>query len=149
MKTHWCSHEPSVKISLAFSMNQRPLLIYDGVCNLCITAARLVHILDRYGSVRFLPYQMISREKKARYDLTSGNLQGQLHLVMQDGKVISGATAISEICGLLSPFGVVCQILATPPFQKLYGWLARRRYRIFGCRQSCYTFGHKGPECAS
>jgi len=107
------SQPGQVRLGLRFSMGQRAFLIYDGVCNLCITAAKLLHIFDRYGSVRFLPYQMISREMKARYDLISENLQGQLHLVLQDGKVASGASAISEICRLLFPFGVACQILGT------------------------------------
>ena len=132
------------RLGLVFSMGQRVFLIYDGVCNLCIIAVRLLHVFDRYGSVGFLSYQMISGEMKARYDLALGNLQGQLHLVLQDGKVISGASAISEVCRLLFPFGVVCQILGTRPFQKLYASLARRRYRIFGCRGSCFMFENQG-----
>jgi predicted DCC family thiol-disulfide oxidoreductase YuxK len=89
--------------------------------------------------VNFVPYQQLSPDLRARYGLAEERLQGQMHLVRRDNSVVSGPVAIAEICGLLTPLGPVCHLLLrTDQAQRLYVWIARRRYRLFGCRNSCY-----------
>ena len=119
----------------------KPYLIFDGVCNLCVAAVRLLNVLDRHSLFRFVPYQTISDQVEFKYKLTTEDLQGQMHLVRADGKLFSGPQAISEVCTYLCPVGFLCRIFKSTTFQKLYTWLAGRRYQIFGCRQSCYLSG--------
>jgi predicted DCC family thiol-disulfide oxidoreductase YuxK len=116
----------------------RPRLIYDGVCNLCTAAVKLLSCLDRRRRFEYVAYQQLNRGFRNKYGLTSSDLQGRMYLV-GDGAVNAGPKAIADVCRLLIPFAFVCNLFKTPQAQRLYEWVARRRYRIFGCRESCYT----------
>ena len=117
-------------------MHNKPLLVYDGICNLCIAAVRFVHSLDRHELIRYVPYQLISSDT---LNTISPEDQEQMHLILENGNVVSGSVAISEICKLLFPITFLCKILRTPFVQKLYTWTAKRRYRIFGYKHSCFV----------
>ena len=119
-------------------MIHKPILVYDGTCNLCIIAAKFLHSLDRHGLIIYVPYQMVSL--KALDSLSQRSLQGRMHLILENDMVVSGSVAVSEICKLLFPMGFLCQTLRAPLIQHLYDWLAKRRYRIFGCTKSCFAF---------
>lgn len=121
-------------------MASRRYLIYDGICNLCVGSVRILKILDKTGLIRFVPYQHVSYSTKKRYGLTKKMLQGRIHLIVDDdGSISSGSLAIKQLCILLTPFNFLCNILGTQPVERLYNWLAKRRYLIFGCRDSCFT----------
>jgi predicted DCC family thiol-disulfide oxidoreductase YuxK len=62
-----------------------------------------------------------------------------MYLIRRDGSLAGGPFAIVEICKLLTPFSFLCNLFRTPFAQRLYNWVAQRRYRIFGCRESCYV----------
>lgn len=62
-----------------------------------------------------------------------------MYLIRRDGSLASGPFAIVEVCKLLTPFSFICNLFGTPFAQRLYDWVAQRRYRIFGCRESCYV----------
>ena len=70
--------------------------------------------------------------------MSTSELEGRMHIVRRDGSVVSGAAAIAEACKLLAPITVLCELLNTPLAQRFYDFIARRRYRLFGCRESCY-----------
>ena len=116
-------------------MLDKPILVYDGVCNLCVTAARFLHRPDRYELFNYMPFQQATRET-----FFQSQLQGQMCVILEDGTVMNGAVAISKVCKLLFPVSFLCEILELPLAQKIYAWLAKRRYGIFGCKQSCFTF---------
>jgi predicted DCC family thiol-disulfide oxidoreductase YuxK len=142
------SGEYATPRSLPFRSNynrNRPSLIYDGICNLCTTAARLLYALDHGLCFEYVPSQQLGADLRVRYGLTEDLLQGQMHLIRQDSSIASGPAALAEICKLLSPFGLMCNILRTRQAQRLYNWIARRRYRLFGCRDSCYIV-HADPN---
>jgi len=115
-----------------------PVLIFDGVCNLCVAAVRLLKVLDKNSLFRLVPFQAIPDQVGFKYHLTTRDLQGQMHLVRADGELLSGPLAISEMCTHICPVTFLCRIFSSIVFQRLYSSLARRRYRVFGCRQSCY-----------
>ena len=116
----------------------RPYLIYDGICNLCIGSVKILNILDKSGLIRFVPYQQLPASARERYGLTKNMLQGRMHLILDNNSISSGSIAITEVCNLLTPFHFLCNLLKTKPAQLLYNWIAKRRYRIFGCSDSCF-----------
>lgn len=118
---------------------EKPRLIYDGVCNLCTTATRFIHLLDRAQRFLYLPSQKLSRTIRKNHGLTEAMLQGQMHLIRSDGSIVSGSFAIAEICKALCPFSFLCGAMRTHKFQQLYNWVARRRYMLFGCSDTCYV----------
>jgi predicted DCC family thiol-disulfide oxidoreductase YuxK len=116
----------------------KPILVYDGTCNLCITAAKFLHSLDRHELIIYVPYQMVSL--KVLNSLSPRSLQGRMHLILENDRVVNGSIAVSEVCKLLFPLGFLCRTLRAPLIQHLYDWLAKRRYGIFGCTKSCFVF---------
>jgi predicted DCC family thiol-disulfide oxidoreductase YuxK len=116
---------------------RKPRLIYDGVCNLCTGAVRFLIAIDRKHAFEYAPYQKLGPDE--RYGLSTAELQGRMHIVRRDGSVVRGAAAISEACKLLAPIIALCDLFNTPLAQKIYDFIAGRRYRIFGCRDSCYV----------
>jgi predicted DCC family thiol-disulfide oxidoreductase YuxK len=122
---------------IAARLNNKPILIYDGICNLCTTAVRFLHALDRSSRLEYVASQLLSLTIRQKYKLTSQQLQGQMHLI-RGNSIIGGSGALAEILGLLTPFGFVSVLLRTRPAEQLYSWIASHRYRVFGCRGSCY-----------
>jgi len=52
---------------------------------------------------------------------------------------MSGPAAITEICQLLAPFKFICSLFSTSLAERVYDFIARRRYSLFGCRESCFV----------
>jgi predicted DCC family thiol-disulfide oxidoreductase YuxK len=124
----------------------RPRLVYDGVCNLCIGAVRFLNAIDHKHAIEYAPYQRLDPEVTKRYALSAAELQGKMHIIRRDGSLVRGAAAISEACKLLAPVTVICELFNTPLARRLYDFIARRRYTLFGCRDSCYVPGDKQVE---
>jgi len=122
---------------IAARLNNKPILIYDGICNLCTTAVRFLHALDRSSRLEYVASQLLSPTIHQRYKLTTQQLQGQMHLI-RENSIIGGSVALAEILGLLTPFGFISHLLRTRPAEQVYSWIASHRYRIFGCRGTCY-----------
>jgi predicted DCC family thiol-disulfide oxidoreductase YuxK len=89
--------------------------------------------------MEYLPYQKLTKGLTRAYGLRHSELQGRMHIVRCDGSMVGGAAAITEACRMLVPIIVLCDVFNTPLAQRLYDFIARRRYRLFGCRESCYV----------
>jgi predicted DCC family thiol-disulfide oxidoreductase YuxK len=117
----------------------KPLLVYDGVCNLCAAAVRFLNAIDHKHVVQYVAFQRLTLDEIKNYGLNTAELEGQMHVVRGDRLVMNGAAAIGEVCRTLAPIISLCDLLNTPLAQRLYDFVARRRYRLFGCRDSCYV----------
>lgn len=62
-----------------------------------------------------------------------------MHLIRDDGSLMSGPAAITEICNFLAPFKLVCRLFSTSLAERAYNFIAGRRYSLFGCRESCFV----------
>lgn len=127
-----------VPLRLQDFMNQRAIILFDGLCNLC------------NGTVQFI----IRHDPKAFYSfasLQSGfarKLLAQLQhddvcrtiIYIEGEKIYTRSTAALKICGRLSGGWKLAQaFLIIPRFIRdgIYDFIARRRYRWFGKRQEC------------
>src|SRR3972149_8492135 len=119
-------------------MSKKPRLIFDGICNLCTTAVRVLYVLDRERRLEYVPSELLGARTRRRFGLSEARLQGQMHLI-QGNSIVNGSAAIATLCELLTPFHLMSQLLRTPQAERLYGWVAGRRYRLFGCRGTCYV----------
>ncbi len=119
-------------------LNQKPRLVYDGICNLCTSVVRFLYALHGEKLIQYVPFQNLGPDVRRNYGLTERALQGRMYLIRQDGSLVGGPFALTEVCRLLTPFSFICDLFRTPLAQRLYDWTARRRYSIFGCRESCY-----------
>lgn len=118
-----------------------PLLIFDGVCNICSFGVKIVLRADKHGVFRFAFGQgEHGSALKTRYGLPKGDLENVT--LIDGGRCYQKSDAVLEVVRrlpfpwpLLGVFRIVPKFLRDP----LYSLVARNRYRWFGVRQSCFA----------
>lgn len=126
----------------------RPLIVFDGVCVLCTGFARFV----------------ISRDKKKQFLLTTAqsNLGQALfrhygldpvtfetNLLIANGRAFGKLTGIAEIMTMIGgPWRLLgaLKYLPRPVGDWIYDRIAKNRYRMFGRRENCAV---PGPDWRS
>lgn len=120
---------------------KQPIILYDGYCNLCTKTVKSILRHDRKKRFRFSPLQSpfgatIQGRLKARY----GAVPDSVVLVL-DNNVYVRSDAILRIAAIIGGGWYLLMPLWILP-RKVRNWLydlfARKRYRWFGQRESCY-----------
>ena len=113
-------------------MNQRPVILFDGVCHLCNGFVQFVLRRDQTGVFDFAPLQSAFAER--RFSLESV-------VLLEAGEVYSAETAVLRILSRLKrPWPLVSRIGGLLPRAVLawvYRLVARNRYRWFGKYDAC------------
>ncbi len=113
----------------------RPTIIYDAECRLCVATQHQIARWDRKNRLGFLPYQ--DPEMRRRFpDISMEACAISIHFVDADGKIWVGAEAFREILRLL-PGGTWFRLLYAAPgglwlAKKIYRWTADHRYQLLG-----------------
>jgi predicted DCC family thiol-disulfide oxidoreductase YuxK len=129
-------------------MIEPPVLIFDGVCNICSFGVRKVLEHDRDGIFRFAFAQgPIGRALKKQYGLTPGDLENVA--LVADGRCYVKSTAALKVLDQLpGPLRLmrVFWLMPRPIRDFFYSMVARNRYRLFGKRDTCLvpTPGQRG-----
>jgi len=115
----------------------RPVILFDGVCNLCTGSVQFVIERDSRKQFRFASLQSPVAERLLgrRDDLES-------MVLVQDGKIYRKSTAALLIAKRLDGlWPLLAAFLVIPRFLRdaAYDWIGRRRYRMFGKRDVCWT----------
>ena len=116
-------------------MPSKPIILFDGVCNLCNGAVQFVLARDPGGRFRFAALQSAAARR------ILGVAPPVESLILVDGAHVhirSGA-ALRIARGLRFPWPILAAFLLIPwPLRDwIYDWIARRRYAWFGRRQAC------------
>jgi predicted DCC family thiol-disulfide oxidoreductase YuxK len=119
----------------------RPVVLFDGVCNLCHGAVRFVTRHDRAGHFDFMPLQSETGARLLRERL-QGTPMGELEtLVLIEGaRVYTHSDAALRIARSLDGAWPLVGLLALVPRlirDAAYRYVARRRYRWFGRVAAC------------
>ena len=123
---------------------QRPVLLFDGVCNLCNSAVQWVIERDREGRFDFASLQSDAARRELVRVMTTeeiDELPDSMVLIDSGGVHVRSAAALRILRELDSWFlllrlGVV---LPRPVRDAIYKLIARNRYRWFGRRDTCMT----------
>ncbi len=110
-------------------------VIYDGACGLCTGNVHRLHRLDWFGCIETVPFQ--SDEVYVRFpSLSRSECEKAMHVVLEDGRIVSGADAIREVLLRMPLTWVLGIFMAIPPLPwllgKLYGKLAPWRHHMGG-----------------
>lgn len=120
-------------------MDQRgPILLFDGVCNLCNGAVQFVIRRDPMGKVRFASLQSVAGQRLIA-KVPSDRPRDSVILVRQ-GQVFTESGAILRTLTFLRwPWPLFSVLLIVPPLIRdgVYRYIARNRYRWFGRRETC------------
>jgi predicted DCC family thiol-disulfide oxidoreductase YuxK len=115
----------------------RPVILFDGVCNLCTGSVQFVIERDSRKRFRFASLQSPVAERLLgqRDDLES-------MILVQDGKTYRKSGAALRIARQLDGlWPLLALFLVVPRFLRdaVYDWIGRRRYRMFGKRDTCWV----------
>ena len=120
-------------------MNNRHIVIFDGVCNFCNGAVNFIIRRDPNGVFAFTPMQ--SEIGKELIDKHGAEMVGvETFLLIKNGHCYERTDAAFEITRDLTGLWYMSRILKVLPrlfrdfFYKLF---ARNRYKLFGRREHC------------
>jgi predicted DCC family thiol-disulfide oxidoreductase YuxK len=120
---------------------QHPIVLFDGVCNLCSGVVAFLIRHDRASRFRFAPLQSeLGRALQVRHGLDPDALD--TFVLVDDAGAHARSTAVLRILRELpAPWRWLWPLVAVPrPLRDaLYGFVARRRYRWFGRRDRCFV----------
>lgn len=117
----------------------QPVILFDGVCNLCNRSVQFIIRHDPSGKFLFAPLQ----GRKAAEWMKQWSLDqeaGKSILLIQNGQLYHRSTAALRIAGQLKgPVRSLYIFLVIPRWIRdaVYNWIAANRYRWFGKQDAC------------
>lgn len=133
---------------LAATIGGKPVVLFDGVCNLCSFWVRFAIARDPAARLRFAPVQSDLGQDFLRRRSLPTDVFESFYLI-EDGHVYEKSAAFLRMVRHLRrpwPLLRAARILPRPLRDWLYDRIARNRYRLFGRRSSCLM---PSPEVAS
>jgi predicted DCC family thiol-disulfide oxidoreductase YuxK len=114
-----------------------PILLFDGVCNLCNGVVRFVLTHDPEARVRFASQQSAFGQDLLR---RHGLADSQSVVLLDGERVYERSDAALRVLSLLpAPWRwlEVARFVPKPWRDATYDLIARNRYRVFGKREAC------------
>ncbi len=118
---------------------RRPVILFDGICNLCNSSVRFILKHDRHQQFLFASLQS-DASKKLLLHLNYKIRQMNSILLVEDGQIHDKSEAVLRIAGRLRyPWGLgaAFRILPVAARDGIYDFIARNRYRWFGKKDKC------------
>ncbi len=120
--------------------DDRPIIIFDGLCVWCSTSAAFVLRHDKAGVFRLLAAQSpLGAALYSHYGLDPQDYETMI-LVAGGTAFFKSEAAIRIATGLGLPWSLAIVFRAVPLAlrDRIYAWVARNRFNWFGKRDSCY-----------
>ena len=118
---------------------EKPVLLFDGVCNLCNGLVRFVVTFDAAGTFLFAPLQSpVGQELLERHDLATDDVDTLV--LVEDGEHYTRSTAVLKVCRRLDgPLPLLYPAIYLPRGLRdwVYDLVATHRYRVFGKKDAC------------
>lgn len=136
---------PSTVARRVFATDKRPVILFDGVCNLCNGAVNLALDWDPNGNLRFSALQSNVGKSLLQVNGRDANDISSIVLVTEDGAYIK-SDAILRITEALAPVqflplkpAAVLGRYFVPKFLRdiIYDGVAGNRYDLLGKRDEC------------
>ncbi|MEM9984506.1 MAG: thiol-disulfide oxidoreductase DCC family protein [Bacteroidota bacterium] len=116
-----------------------PVVIFDGVCNLCNASVDFIIRQDKKGKIKVTANQ---HDAGQQILLENGLRPEQVETLylLENGKLYDRSTAalgIARQLGFPWSLAYVFIVIPKPIRDGVYRWIARNRYRWFGKKDSC------------
>lgn len=129
-------------------MNVQPIILFDGVCNLCNTSVQYVIKHDKRAFFTFASLQgETGQQLLKKYGLTDNDLNSFV-LIINNKVVTRSAAALTVARNLGGIIKLLYGFMIIPAFIRdaVYNIIAKNRYKWFGKRDSCMI---PSPELSS
>ena len=120
-------------------MLDKNIIVFDGVCILCNSFVQFILKKDRANQFYFTTAQSDFVQEQVKSMQFKVNPMDSV-IYLKNGKVL---TESSAVLGILSDLGGIWKLTSifrlVPSFLRnaMYRFCARRRYRVFGMRETC------------
>ena len=123
--------------------DDKPLIVFDGVCVLCSGFVRFVVARDPHATFRFVSAQSpLGQALFRHYDLDTDDFE--TNLLIADGRAHGKLDAFTGVMDLLGDrlggiyrLALLAKLLPRPLRDWLYDRIARNRYLLFGRTDAC------------
>jgi len=120
--------------------NDKKLIFFDGVCNLCNASINYVIKHDKKNSFLFAPLQSEAAKKfLSNYSVDQSEMDSIVLFDHKNGISTKSTAALRIAKGLSFPINlsVVFFIIPTSLRNIVYNYIAKNRYRWYGKREEC------------
>ena len=120
-------------------MTDQPVILFDGICNLCNRSIQYVIKNDKPASFKFASLQSATGRKLLKEFNLPGNELNSFVLI-QDNKAYTRSTAaLKVIKKLKGPVKLLYGFIIVPSFIRdaVYKLIAKNRYNWFGKKTEC------------
>lgn len=120
-------------------MNSQPIILFDGICNLCDGAVQFVIKHDPENQFLFASLQSEAGQRLLKqYKLSVENFNS--FILIQDKKVYNKSTGALKVARQIKGVWSWLYIfIIIPAFIRdtVYTWIAQNRYKWFGKKEAC------------
>lgn len=131
--------DPATVLDRNEVVEKGPLVLFDGVCNLCSELVQFLAPRDRGGILWYAPMQsQTGQAVLKRYGLPSTDYDSFVFL--EDGRIYLKSRAFFRVLKYMPapwPLLRVGMIFPAALTDWLYDRIARNRYALFGKKESC------------
>jgi predicted DCC family thiol-disulfide oxidoreductase YuxK len=118
-------------------VNEHPVILFDGICNLCNRSVKLILKYEKEHRFRFAALQSDAAKnilKGFENEAISDSV-----ILIEDGKLFQNSTAALKIAKKLRGYRFLYFLIVIPLWIRdpLYRFIAKHRYRWFGKKDTC------------
>lgn len=121
-------------------VNNHPVILFDGVCNLCNSSVQVVIRHDPKNIFRFASLQSsFGRQVLSKFSLPSTDFNS--FILLKDNKIYTRSDAALKVAGKLNGFyRLLYAFIIIPKFIRdgVYNIIAKNRYKWFGKTEACW-----------
>ena len=123
-----------------YKVNDNPIILFDGVCNLCSGSVQFILKRDKENKFMFASLQSnYGQTLLKQLDLPTDTFNS--FVLYEDGKIFTHSTATLKMFSQLKGWGWVKIFWVVPKFIRdaVYNLIAKNRYRWFGKKEECWV----------
>lgn len=121
-------------------MNDKPVILFDGVCNLCRGSVQFILKRDKGKKFLFASLQSnYGQELLKQFNLPVDTFNS--FILFEDGKLFTRSTAALKMFSQLDGWKWVKILSIVPKFLRdaVYNLIAKNRYKWFGKKEECWV----------
>ena len=118
----------------------KPVLLFDGYCNLCSNSVVFIVKREKGDTFRFASLQSDIADKLLKEANHKEDAPDSIVLVENDKTYYRSAAALKIAKKLKWPWPLLYAFIIIPPFIRdwIYDAIAKRRYKWFGRKEQCF-----------